>query len=312
MSERRDFEKILVSLGGMRIESGTKQERWRIGTKIITVPNNLSGWRAFRNYEAQARRVAREEGIFQEAPAKTFALSNHKVKVANSRPRTEDRPAYSAAATRQDLEEWNARENMGWKTFWGEGRLEMETTKRHFIREPERIHVIQQTLRETGQPLSAIEIAKSAWDDTEETSRAVLRILLKYPRIFRPTRGQQRNERYTLETGEQPATLTPPPLAGELCPVGEPSTTEDKLAELSKPKGIAAATAVSTPIGDAEEKLKRVCKILEEFSQNPVNRKEPYWSFYVLGRITEIVEQTEAAPRNRRAEEMWEGDRSGA
>jgi len=280
VSERSDFEKFLDGLGAKRAAPGKRHLCWQIGSRPFSIPGNLSGRRAYLNYEAAARKIAAEEGLI--STKLTGAASSDRSREQPQRPQASS-PDYPRVShgTRQDLDEWNRLENERWRSPLHEGRLEMDLPERR-IRETERLPIVEQILRAVNEPLTAMEIARigvSDWDwkNADVAGHAVLRLFKAHPKRFRAIRGTKRNERWELVPPEPPATpQIPTPEAPEVSHTA-PSAREATVAD------------VPSATSNAENKLKLVHSILEEFQLNRDSWKEPYQAFYALGRIHEIL-----------------------
>ncbi|MBI3304972.1 hypothetical protein HYZ80_01440 [Candidatus Parcubacteria bacterium] len=227
MSEKADFKKFLEKIGAVQTERDTKHECWRIGQEILRVPNNLSGTRAFRNYQAQALRTARRQG-----------LAVPEIRRALISPRRRPKPKYRSSlppveeATPEQVAAWCKLEQLRWQCQQ-EG-MGMDELKKTIIRDEDRIPPMKRVLREARKPLTNMEVCGLLSWEGEHHRRAVSRIFKAYPDWFKPTRGQKRNERYELI---EPADLTPKPDVATVKPprstTTEPSeTSAERLAEL--------------------------------------------------------------------------------
>ena len=277
MSERSDFDKFLKSLGAKEVALGKKHLCWQIGSRKFYVPGNLSGQRAYLNYEAAARRIAAEEGLIS-SPS-TRAVSSDRSHDKQHRPQTSS-PGYLRVphGTRRDLEKWNRGENERWRSLLEGGKLEMDP-KRRIIREAERLPIVEQILRAANKPLTAMEVAKigvSDWDwkNADVASHAILRLFKAHPKRFHATRGMKKNERWELILSELPATPqipTPETLpAAIMAPESEADALKEEMARLS-------AT------------LELVRNIIVEFERRGI---EPSSALYAMGRIAEAVRKS--------------------
>ena len=160
MSERSDFDKVLKSLGAKEVALGKKHLCWQIGSRKFYVPSNLSGQRAYRNYEVAARRIAINEGLISiTSTRETSETSSDRSPDKQHRPQTSSLGYLRVPhGTRRDLEEWNRGENERWRSLLDKGRLEMDP-KRRIIREAERLPIVEQILRAVNKPLTAMEVA---------------------------------------------------------------------------------------------------------------------------------------------------------
>lgn len=102
--------------------------------------------------------------------------------------------------------------------------MEEESGKRSIMRMDDRLPLVEKVLREANRPLSGVEICKVLGWTTEGDRSALRRIFQRYPDRYLPTKGQKRNESYTLlpkeaESGVRGAVasasvvVTPPPAA---------------------------------------------------------------------------------------------------
>lgn len=222
MSEQSDFEKFLKSLGARKIEPARRHERWQVGQRVLPVPHNLSGSRAYRNYEQQALRMAREQGLAPQAvappPAGSERAAPPRRSVRPLAPRSQQR---IQPGTRQDIELWNVLEAERYRQSLLRGApMEGEVKRqRTIMRAEERLPMIVQYLREAGRPLSAMEIAEGLGWPRDSGGHAVLGIIRARSDIFRSTRGTRRKERFELvpkETTRQAETANvAPPARGQ-------------------------------------------------------------------------------------------------
>ena len=285
MSERSDFDKFLKSLGAKEVALGKKHLCWQIGSRKFYVPSNLSGQRAYRNYEVAARRIAAEEGLIS-SPS-TRAVSSDRSHDKQHRPQTSS-PGYLRVphGTRRDLEKWNRGENERWRSLLEGGKLEMDP-KRRIIREAERLPIVEQILRAVNKPLTAMEIAKigvSDWDwkNADVASHAILRLFKTHPKLFRATRGMKRSERWELVPPEPPAAPQVPIL--------------ETLAPSTEGSASAAIVVLEDGTDALKEKVSRlsttielVRSIIAEFEHRGM---EPSSALYTMGRVAEAVRKS--------------------
>ena len=277
MSERSDFEKFLDGLGAKQIAPGKKHLCWQIGSRKFYVPGNLSGQRAYLNYEAAARRIAAEEGLIYSLSTRVASSDRFREKPQRLQATSLGYPRVPPG-TSKDLEEWNRGENERWRSLLDKGRLEMDP-KRRIIREAERLPIVEQILRAANKPLTAMEVAKigvSDWDwkNADVASHAILRLFKAHPKRFHATRGMKKNERWELILSELPATPqipTPETLpAAIMAPESEADALKEEMARLS-------AT------------LELVRNIIVEFERRGI---EPSSALYAMGRIAEAVRKS--------------------
>lgn len=287
MSERSDFDKFLESLGAKQIAPGKKHLCWQIGSRKFYVPSNLSGQRAYLNYEAAARRIAINEGLV--SIASTRETSSDRSPDKQQRLQTSS-PSYPRVShgTRQDLEEWNRGENERWKSLLGEGRLEMDLPERR-IREAERLPIVEEILSTVNEPLTAMEVARIGvsnldWKNANVAGHAILRLFKAHPKRFRATRGMRRNERWELIPPEPPAAPQVPIL--EALPAA-PST------EGSASAAIVAfedrADALQEKVTRLSATIELVRSIIAEFERLEM---APSSANYMMGKISEVVRKS--------------------
>ncbi|MBI3627573.1 MAG: hypothetical protein HY220_02400 [Candidatus Sungbacteria bacterium] len=209
VSEISDFFKFLRSLGAKEIAPGRKHRRWQIGNKVLPVPSNLSGTRAFRNYEVLANRMALEEGLIRP-PEKRGGKPTSGAPAKSQLAQRPDQLQRAAPGTREDLEAWNQSEAERWRLSCQEETKSMsEALPKSIVRVEERLPIVERIMREADKPLTRSEILKLAgWP--ENAHQAIGRVLTAYPSRFRRTRSVKRNERWELVVEEPPQALPPP------------------------------------------------------------------------------------------------------